>query len=236
MKMIKLSFNSIFFAYSDSDNSTDSKIFETPVFTGGTDSVPLGYTFYNNVLVSTFWKGYLWQIWLENKYLITIVDFQTQVKDILENSNEKENENPKRPESRSRRREPEAKSRRRDQTPQSRSPVLRENNGYKEPENENGALQQFHPWGVDEYEKPKSLPHDYLNQDYNATYQPQFEYNYVKEVQSPTDISLKMNALAIKYLKREQISQYSSQLQQAVPRQPDVTIYNVTNLSIGTMR
>lgn len=62
-------------------------------------------------------------------------------------------------------------------------------------------------------------------------------YNLAKETQSPSDVSLKMNALALKYLKEEQISQYQIHSQtQDIGRQPDVTIYNVTNLSFGTMR
>lgn len=114
----------------------------------------------------------------------------------------------------------------------------RHNNIIKETEYiEQRTVEPYQAWGVNNFERDDILPkYNELNLPRDSSYLPQFEYNYIKEVQSPTDVSLKMNALAIKYLKREQISQYSAQLQQAVPRQPDVTIYNVTNLSIGTMR
>ena len=60
--------------------------------------------------------------------------------------------------------------------------------------------------------------------------------NGIRENYSPSDISMKMNSLALKYLKHEQISQYNLQPQIMTPRHPDVTIYNVTNLSFGSTK
>lgn len=184
------------------DSASRSKLFGTPI---ESNSMPLGYTFYNNVM--------------------------TQVKDILENSNEKEKE-----------KEDEVhvtKEKVRGEV--NKSPVLMERNGHNLIRDveyvEKRTVEPYQVWDMNHYERENISPrHNEMNLPRDTPYLPQFEYNYIKEVQSPTDISLKMNALAIKYLKREQISQYSAQLQQTIPRQHDVTIYNVTNLSIGTMR
>ncbi|KAK6621825.1 hypothetical protein RUM44_001632 [Polyplax serrata] len=99
------------------------------------------------------------------------------------------------------------------------------------------SIQSYQAWGVLQRE---NIPPHALNQGPDH-----FQKRYPceplkicgKDTYSPSDVSLKINSLALKYLKQEQISQYDLQPPQ-IPahRHHDVTIYNVTNLSFGSTR
>ncbi|KAL0277825.1 UNVERIFIED_CONTAM: hypothetical protein PYX00_004974 [Menopon gallinae] len=172
------------------------------------DSKPLGYTFYNTVL--------------------------TQVNDIIQSQEDKENGI-----------SPQSKSHEKFGDFENRN--LRKYTCLKEhnaqilnpifgPETvENGWC--FNKETCMEVQQYKKKPSSSLKGMRDSSFHCDSSYNLQKETQSPSDISLKMNALALKYLKEEQISQYQVHSQpQENGKQPDVTIYNVTNLSFGTMR